>query len=487
MKRLLSVLLVAAMTAAMLACSPAAPAGTTTASTTDDGVSSGVFRAGIGISNITPDGSVPMQGYGQEDKHMSNGFASYIYVYCLAVQDSDGNTAMVVSADICAIGTSQCTTLRNNINLATGIPVDNILITSIHQHSTPSPTAGVYTAFFSDCVVEAACDAMDDLAPCELYTNTVQTEGLNFVRNYLMSDGTHSHHGTYFSPIATVQPVAHESEADRSLQLLKFAREGQKTAKGKDAKDIIVANFATHPHSGSSSDSFTIHADAPGIFREEVSTVLDSHVMYINGAGGNINQVSYMPDENVYSDYKQRGLALARYAIDAEGGYTKVNAGKVQASVVSFTAENDHSMDHLFEEATAIYNHWLEYNMPEAAMKMATSGQIHEFRHAEAIVAKAKAGPTRELKIPVISFGDIGVTGGPYEMFDTNGMQIKESAPMAMTIMCNMANGSIGYVPSQLGYDNGGYSTDITRLAPGSGEKLAQVMIDTLTQHHNNQ
>ena len=83
--------------------------------------------------------------------------------------------------------------------------------------------------------------------------------------------------------------------------------------------------------------------------------------------------------------------------------------------------------------------------------------------------------------------GDIGVTGGPYEMFDTNGMQIKESAPMAMTIICNMANGSIGYVPSQLGYDNGGYSTDITRLAPGSGEKLAQVMIDSLTQHRTAQ
>ncbi len=487
MKRLLSLLLVCAMTAALLACSPASPAGTSTPSTTQDSASSGVFKAGIGIANITPDGSVPMQGFGNEDQHMSNGFASYIYAYCLAVQDGDGNTAMVISVDICAVFAAQCTTLRNNINLATGVPVDNILITSIHQHSAPSPGAGVYSTFFSDCVVEAACDAMDDLAPCELYTNTVQTESLNFVRNYLMSDGTHSHHGTYFSPYAAVRPVAHESEADRSLQLLKFVREGQTTAKGKEAKDIIVANFATHPHSGSASDSFTIHADAPGIFRDEVGTTLDCHVMYINGAGGNIDQTSTIEGENIYSDYKQRGQALAHYAIQAESSYTKVNAGKVQTSVITYTAENDHSMDHLLEEATAIYNHWLEYNMPETAMKLATSGQIHEFRHAEAIVAKAKEGPTRDIDIPVISFGDIGITGGPYEMFDTNGMQIKEAAPMAMTIICNMANGSIGYVPSQLGYDNGGYSTDITRLAPGSGEKLAQVMIDTLTQHHNNQ
>lgn len=76
MKRLFSLLLVVAMTAALLACSPAAPAGTTAASTTDGSASSGVFKAGIGISNITPSDSVPMQGYGQEDKHMSNGFAA---------------------------------------------------------------------------------------------------------------------------------------------------------------------------------------------------------------------------------------------------------------------------------------------------------------------------------------------------------------------------------------------------------------------------
>ena len=159
----------------------------------------------------------------------------------------------------------------------------------------------------------------------------------------------------------------------------------------------------------------------------------------------------------------------------------------MQASIVTYTAENDHTMDHLLEEATAIRDYWYKTNNATDAMKLGTSGQVHSTYHAEAIVSKANAPATQEVNIPVISFGDIGVTGGPYEMFDTNGMQVKEGAPMAMTIMCNMANGSIGYVPSQLGFDNGGYSTDITRVAPGSGEKMAQVMIDALTQHRNAQ
>ena len=34
-------------------------------------------------------------------------------------------------------------------------------------------------------------------------------------------------------------------------------------------------------------------------------------------------------------------------------------------------------------------------------------------------------------------------------------------------------NGQEGYIPSALGYKNGGYSTDITRFDPGTGEELA--------------
>jgi len=493
MKRLLCLLLVFAMTVSLLACGNTPEPGTDTVSTTaptEADTTPAVFMAGFGIGDITPEESVPLQGYGNALARMSTGLMSYLYSLCLAVRDADGNTALVISVDSAACYGSSGE-LQQLISEATGVSVDSIIITSIHQHSTPSPgnEASPASMRYKDLLfsrtVKACQDALEDLSPCEMQTATVQTEGLNFVRNYLMNDGTFS--GPNYGSTASGYK-AHESEADRSLQLLKFVREGQTTLGGKKAKDIIVANFATHPHSGSSGANYlNAHADSPGVFRETVEQQLGCHVMYINGAGGNINQDSSIAEENIYTDYKERGKALAQYAIDAEGSYTKVNTGKVQTSIVPCTVDNDHTMDHLLEEATAIRDYWYKTNNATDAMKLGTSGQVHSTYHAEAIVSKANEPATREVKIPVISFGDIGVTGGPYEMFDTNGMQVKEGAPMAMTIMCNMANGSIGYVPSQLGFDNGGYSTDITRVAPGSGEKMAQVMIDTLTQHRNAQ
>ena len=41
-----------------------------------------------------------------------------------------------------------------------------------------------------------------------------------------------------------------------------------------------------------------------------------------------------------------------------------------------------------------------------------------------------------------------------------------------MTIVTTQANGANGYIPSRLGYTNGGYSTDMTKFVAGTGEQL---------------
>ncbi len=478
MKRFLSLLLAGLMVLSLCACD-----GSTVSGGNDKNAQG--FMVGFGEGDITPLDSVPLQGYGNHAERMSTGILSYLYSHALVVRDGAGNTAVIISVDSACVTTDLCKNLRNDIESATKIPYENILITSIHQHSTPDPVCGTvsssadYKRLFLKNTVKAVEKALDDLAPCEIYINTVETESLNFVRNYIMNDGTICGDG-YGSSASGYK--AHESEADRNLQLIKFVREGQTTQKGKEAKDIILANFWTHPHSGANDNYYNAHADAPGIFRDAVEKKTKAHVMYINGAGANINQVSRFADENKYSDYKARGEALARYAIDAEDSYTKVNAGTVKTTIQTVDCENDHSMDHLLADAQKVYNYWKSTNNSTDAMKQTTNKNIHSVYHAEAIVTKVSQPATQKLDMVAISFGDIAICGGPYEMYDTNGVQVKEGSPMKMTFLCNMANGSIGYIPSQWGYDKGCYSADITKVAPGSGEKLAQVLVDILNE-----
>ena len=160
--------------------------------------------------------------------------------------------------------------------------------------------------------------------------------------------------------------------------------------------------------------------------------------------------------------------------------------------------ENDHSMDHLGE--IAVYLHGLRsIDFTQAKAEVANYPEIHSIYHASAIVGKIQAGPTRDLTIGAITIGDVVFTYHPYEMFDTNGVELRNGTvgnenylpeeqmenPYPMTFVCTLANGHLGYVPSLLGYTNGGYSTDIGYLAPGSGERLVGDYLQLLNDMYN--
>ena len=85
-------------------------------------------------------------------------------------------------------------------------------------------------------------------------------------------------------------------------------------------------------------------------------------------------------------------------------------------------------------------------------------------------------------EISVLSIGNVGFVMTPYEMFDTNGMEIKTGSPFPMTFVLTCTNDSLVYVPSALGYQIGGYEVHQARLVPGSGEELAQQYIIMLQE-----
>ena len=159
--------------------------------------------------------------------------------------------------------------------------------------------------------------------------------------------------------------------------------------------------------------------------------------------------------------------------------------------------ETDHSMDHLLPQAKIVTDA-RSRGTDEAYALIKNYPELHSIYHASAVVGKASAGPTRDMVISVITFGDVAFTVHPYEMFDTNGMELRSGSvgnanydaddqlenPYAMTFIATMGNGTHGYVPSRLGFTNGGYSTDITKFAPGTGEQLVGDYLRLLNELH---
>jgi len=440
---------------------------------------------GFGEGDITATWPIGLQGYGNEKTRISNGIKTYIYIHCVAITDTTGETVLLMSID--AGGGGFQSTVRPLIEEEFGIPQDHVMLSAIHQHSTPIGTKE-YLDLIKKGTRKAVKQALEDQAPADMYINKVTTNALSFVRNYICNDG--SFYGPNYGSAAS-GIKAHESESDKEMRLIKFDR-------GPEKKPIIMVNFQAHPHMGAGSSDNNQHADWPGIMRETLAEELGCHAMYLSGAGGNLNSNSSIKEENISTDWKDHGKRAAQYVIDAEDSYTPVEMGKIKIHIETNAYANNHSKDYLYKEALALHNMRAEDFSAAVAAVQNANPEIHSIYHASAIVNQYKAGPSRELTIGVISLGDVAFTLHPYEMFDTNGMELRDGTvgnpnyqadeqlenPYAMTFVCTLANGHLGYVPSMLGYTNGGYSTDIAYLEPGSGERLVGDYLRILNDLH---
>ena len=488
MKKLLSVIMVRAMVLSVCACGASTGetgvAGTdanvadTTAAAGSDGA--GTFRVGYGKENITPDGPVGMGGYGKSDQRISTGILSYLYVTCIAITDADDNTILLYGMDLC--GCADAIKFRENVSKATGVPVENIIMSASHTHSAPD--YGVNTGHQGDALnklkeglIKSAETAMEDRKEAKMYGGSIETEGMNFVRHYLMNDGTYC--GDNFGSTASGYKE-HASKADPQLQLIKFTREGD--------KDIYITNFQTHPHQTGGGQKYDLSADIVGEYRIAMEQALGCEVIYFSGAGGNINSHSRVKEEQATQNWKEWGKKMAEYAQQVE--FTELKTGKVQASCFVFEAKINHADDAYASICANLYSRWSKNELTTAQVIELGAAQgikLNSPYHANAINSRASMGDSRSFEIYACSFGDVGFAAFPGEQFDTNGKFIKDNSPFAMTIVATKANGENGYFPSAFAFNvSGGYECDTTKFVPGTAERLADQYVAMLTEQHNN-
>ena len=479
MKKIIAIVLVMMLTLGLLACGASAPAGEGGGNATTAAAAGG-FRVGYGKANITPDGQVGMGGYGRSDQRLSTGVLSYLYVTCVAISDADDNTILVYGMDLC--GSGDAAEFRTNVSQATGVPVDNIVMSASHTHSAPDYS--VVTSGSGDALnklkkglVSAAETAMEDRKEAKMFVGSIETEGMNFVRHYLCNDGTYcgDNFGDSSSGLA-----GHASQADPELQMVKFTREGD--------NDVYIANFQTHPHQTGGSAKYDLSADIVGEFRAAMEQELGCEIAYFTGAGGNINSRSRIEAENQTKDWKEWGKRMAKYAQSVE--YTEVATGKVQAASFEFEAKINHADDQWATLGSDLRNRWNKGEITTAQVKELSAAAGFPFNspyHAGAVASRASMGNSNSFIIQAFSFGDVGFVSAPYEMFDTSGMYIKENSPFAMTIVAECSNGGNGYFPSQFAFDvSGGYECDTTRYVPGTAERLADQYVEMLEAQYSN-
>lgn len=479
MKKMIALMLVLAMTLALCACGSSS-AGQTEGAGETTAAASGIM-VGFGRANITPEYSVPLAGYGNTSMRMSTSFQTYLYSNCVAVSDGE-NTLLLFNNDLTSIGNNHADNIRDAVSAKLGISREFIFVAATHNHSAPDlgnsaePNITKYNSELVDWHVEAAEAALEDMKPCTgMFYGSANPEGLNFIRHYVLEDGTYK--GDNFGDLNPSPYAGHTHDVDNQLQVVKFAREG--------GKDVVMVNWQTHPHRGGGGSNTIITADLAGIMVTELEKKADAHVAYFTGAAGNVNPSSRIPEENITPDYWVQGETLASHANSIlSGEMTELTLGKIQATSTKYTGEADHSEDHLVPYALEVQALWTKNNNFIEAVTLANTYGINSPYHAGAIVSKAGNPSTYTMEIYAASIGDFGIAGAPFEMFDENGKYIKENSPFAQTFVLELCNGSIGYIPSEEGYRIRCYEANTGKFAPGAGELVAEEYVKLLEQIH---
>ncbi|MGY8691045.1 MAG: hypothetical protein ACKVHP_25305 [Verrucomicrobiales bacterium] len=95
-------------------------------------------------------------------------------------------------------------------------------------------------------------------------------------------------------------------------------------------------------------------------------------------------------------------------------------------------------------------------------------------------VAERKGKPF-QVEVQVITLGDsLAWVALPGEIFVELGLDLKSASPFKQTIVAELANGSIGYIPSIRAYRHGAYEVVSARCVKSSGDKLVECALDLL-------
>ncbi len=99
-------------------------------------------------------------------------------------------------------------------------------------------------------------------------------------------------------------------------------------------------------------------------------------------------------------------------------------------------------------------------------------------------VAHRQGKPFR-VEVQAISLGpDVAWVGLPGEVFVELGLALKKRSPFPLTLVVELANESIGYIPDRRSYAEGNYEPESARCAAGSGEKLVDAAVKLLDELH---
>ncbi len=422
----------------------------------------------------------------------STGTHDPLFAKAMVLMEGDEKFAILV-CDLLWIERDLSIKVRTKIEADMGIPYHNIIVSATHTHTGPAYHPNIreltgklripfdtinttgendsYPTWLAEKMVEAVSKAHDNAVPVMLESGSGLVDDIAFNRRFLMKDGK-----------MTTNPGVMNPQISRTTGPVDPVFEILLLRKKSDNRPIAgLSNFAVH------ADTFggtAFSADYPGFLAKGLASMYGDQFVSVFAAGacGNINHVDVSgsiprPSSEVIG--KALAQAVEPDQLKALGiGKFESLSSIVYAPLQHFT-QKELEWAHQ-EEAPPLY---VESAFLERRRRLKIRS-LERMRRTEAIPPTIGERPWKiPLEVQVFRIGnEFAIVGVPGEVFVELGLAIKEKSPFKQTLVIELTNCHIAYVPTMEAFSGGGYETVNSRLAPGGGELLVKTAIKMLEE-----
>ncbi|MGI6543075.1 MAG: neutral/alkaline non-lysosomal ceramidase N-terminal domain-containing protein [Limnochordia bacterium] len=430
------------------------------------------MKAGFGESIITPPLGLELSGYFNE--RIADGVLDDLRSRALVVSDDESTVAIVI-ADVLCIPYADVLAVREEVAKRTGIPGEHVLVAATHTHTGPVTNLQygrtldkAYMQMWHRQTASAVETAYLNMQDARLSVGRGALPHVAFNRRFRMKNGkVHTNPGIMNPEIDTVAgPV------DPTVTVARFDDlHGQPIG--------VLTHFGCHPDTTGgnkySADWFGVAAKYIQLVLGEMleASAQPPGVVVLCGPAGNINHI------NVHDPQRKRrwprptleiGVGLAMETIRV---FTNLGHPVDDADVEVDAARKMVSLECMSP------TEFIE--LSRQALADPKTGSMERRRAESNLAAYDPQAPYDEsiaAEVQCLRIGPLLVAGAPGEYFCEFGIAFKEALPNMTAITVNLANGALGYIPTESAYREGGYEPRTTRLVLGSGEAILDAQIE---------
>lgn len=412
------------------------------------------IRAGVARSVITPDGKPHLAGY----FHERIGETVRDDLHCRALVLDDGDCRIcIVTLDLIVVNRSWGDAAREMIVERLGIPADRIIIAATHTHTGPSVGGGrpgtpqAWVENLPRMIADTAEAASEDMFDALLFPGVQEEYILASNRLGRTRDGD--------EVFSSQGVIGHAGPVDPSLVAV-GVREHDGTVRA------VLVNYGMHVDVIGGGGADFVSADWPGIMEEAVAGVYGEQAItvFVNAPCGDINH-------RLWRETRQPG----------EGEAKAIQMGRTYAGLAVAAVEIAEPM-----EGTGCGSKLEDLQIPYYTRDEDLMAEIEEMKQREdleyfeeATIKRVEGwdrdGEIADVPVQVMRFGDLLIVGLPGEIFTEWGLEIKRWSPAPWTIVVELANDALGYIPTTDQAMRGGYGAKpilSRRLIADAGRRI---------------